>query len=232
MTSFSVESYKFLIPSATSPTPTSSTIRINVFWFTSLSLSLTTVLLGTTCMQWLREYRHYDPLTHKDALLLRHMRYEGLIRWKVPVILSLLPTLLQAALVFFFIGILDLLLGLNRAVAFIVAITIGLAMIFMVGTTIAPAIQYLLDRREDICERSDAQCPYKSPQSWACLQIMILATLVLEHIKRWATSWRIWLVEIRDLISPRKWLPPVIGSDSTSIGVVRAERFTSRRVST
>ena len=143
-------------------------------------------------MQWLREYRHYDPLTHKDALLLRHMRYEGLIRWKVPVILSLLPTLLQAALVFFFIGILDLLLGLNRAVAFIVAITIGLAMIFMVGTTIAPAIQYLLDRREDICERSDAQCPYKSPQSWACLQITILATLVLEHIKRWATSWRIW----------------------------------------
>ena len=162
-----------LTPSPPSSKPTPSAIRINVFWFTSLSLSLTTVLLGTTCMQWLREYRRYDPLTYRDSLLLRHMRYDGLIKWKVPVILSLLPTLLQAALVLFFIGTLDLLLRLNQTVAILVSITIGLPIIFMVGTTIAPAIQYILDRREDICEPSHAQCPYKSPQSWACLQRFI-----------------------------------------------------------
>ena len=63
--------------------PESKFIRINVLWFISLSLSLTTVLVGTLCMQWLREYRHYDSLTHRDALLLRQMRYEGLLRWKV-----------------------------------------------------------------------------------------------------------------------------------------------------
>jgi len=126
VTSFSVESYQLLTPSSSSPKPTSSVIRINVFWFSSLSLSLTTVLLGTTCMKWLREYRHYDPLTHKGALLLRHMRYDGLIEWKVPVILSLLPTLLEAALVLF-IGLLH---RLNETVAIIVSITIGSPMIF------------------------------------------------------------------------------------------------------
>ncbi|KAF8949894.1 hypothetical protein BDZ97DRAFT_1689529, partial [Flammula alnicola] len=45
-----------------SSSPNGPVIRINIFWFVSLSLSLTTVLLGTTCMQWLREYRHFDSL--------------------------------------------------------------------------------------------------------------------------------------------------------------------------
>jgi len=52
----------------------------------------------------------------------------------------------------------------------------------MVGTTIVPAIQYLPDRREDICEPSHAQWPYKSPQSWACLQISIFIIFILEIV--------------------------------------------------
>jgi len=75
---FSLLSWHRLCRVLPTPHPTSSMIdiRINVFWFTSLSLGLTMVLLGTTCMQWLREYRHHDSLTYIDALLLRHMRYE------------------------------------------------------------------------------------------------------------------------------------------------------------
>lgn len=139
-------------------------------------------------MQWLREYRHYDSLTHKDALLLRHMRYEGLLKWKVPTILSLLPTLLQSALVLFFVGVLQLLSAMDKTVTMAVAIAIGLALLFMLLTTIAPACQYVADHREETAHPSVAQCPYKSPQSWALLQMTLYTTIAMHHIKQWLLS--------------------------------------------
>src|SRR6188768_1131429 len=36
---------------------TSSNLRVNAFWFVSLILSLTTVLVGTVALQWLREHQ-------------------------------------------------------------------------------------------------------------------------------------------------------------------------------
>lgn len=168
--------------------PESKFIRINVLWFISLSLSLTTVLVGTLCMQWLREYRHYDSLTHRDALLLRQMRYEGLLRWKVLTIISLLPTLLQSAFVLFFAGILQLLWTTNATVTIAVAIAIAFALLFMLLTTIAPAFQYLADHREETAHPSTAQCPYKSPQSWAVLQVIIQTTIAMHHMKQWLRS--------------------------------------------
>ncbi|KDR83160.1 hypothetical protein GALMADRAFT_26591, partial [Galerina marginata CBS 339.88] len=36
------------------PTPATSSIRINNFWFISLVLSLATVLVGTISLQWIR----------------------------------------------------------------------------------------------------------------------------------------------------------------------------------
>lgn len=175
-------------PSQSQFQPTSQNVQINILWFSSLSLSLTTVLVGTVCMQWLREYRHYDSLTHKDALLLRHMRYEGLLKWKVPTILSLLPTLLQSALVLFFVGVLQLLSAMDKTVTMAVAIAIGLALLFMLLTTIAPAWQYVADHREETAHPSAAQCPYKSPQSWALLQMTLYTTIAMHHIKQWLLS--------------------------------------------
>src|SRR6266446_7680910 len=86
-----------------------SAVRINIFWFLSLTLSMATVLIGILCMQWLREFKRDAARSHKDAIAIRQMRFEGLLKWKVPMILSLLPLLLQFALVLFFAGVLDLL---------------------------------------------------------------------------------------------------------------------------
>ena len=90
-------------------TVTQAQVRINIVWFLSLTVSLTTVLVGILCLQWLREFQRDAALPHKDAVALRQMRYEGLIQWHVPGILSILPLLLQLSLVLFFIGLLDLL---------------------------------------------------------------------------------------------------------------------------
>ncbi|KAF5378741.1 hypothetical protein D9615_007003 [Tricholomella constricta] len=145
-------------------TPSPSVVRVNVFWFLSLTLSLATVLIGILCMQWLREYQRETTLSYKGGVALRQMRHEGFVAWGVPEILSLLPLLLQTALILFFAGLLDLLLSLNTVVATFIITAVGLVLLFLVITTIAPTLQYIIT---PISNLRIAQCPFKSPQSWA-----------------------------------------------------------------
>lgn len=64
-----------------------SSIRVNIVWFLSLILSLTTVLVGIIALQWIREYSHYsDSSSAKRKLAIRNMRTDGLEKWKVPEI--------------------------------------------------------------------------------------------------------------------------------------------------
>ncbi|PFH49574.1 hypothetical protein AMATHDRAFT_62892 [Amanita thiersii Skay4041] len=152
------------LPSASTFVADASVVRINIFWFLSLTLSLTTVLIGTLCLQWLREFQRDAALPNKDALALRQMRFDSLFRWKVPSILAALPLLLQCAVVLFFAGVLDLLWKRNHVVAGVLTAAIGIVVSFMVMTTVLPFAQFLYSLQRDIL--SMTQCPYKSPQSW------------------------------------------------------------------
>jgi len=140
-----------------------SDVRINAAWFLSLTLGLTTVLIGILCLQWLREYQRDAALPHKDAVALRQMRYEGLLHWRVPEILSILPILLQSSLIMFFVGLLDLLWNRNTVVAALISAVIGVVMLFLATTTALPALQHAFTKDKHLRVR---QCPYKSPQSW------------------------------------------------------------------
>ncbi|ESK84095.1 hypothetical protein Moror_11437 [Moniliophthora roreri MCA 2997] len=87
-----------------------SSIRINVFWFLSLILSLTSALFGLLCKQWVREHqRDTTTRTPGEALALRQLRRDSFEKWGVSSFLSALPILLEVALLFFFVGVLDLL---------------------------------------------------------------------------------------------------------------------------
>ncbi|KDR66600.1 hypothetical protein GALMADRAFT_30567, partial [Galerina marginata CBS 339.88] len=105
------------IASAASFSPPSSSIRVNILWFLSLILSLTTVLVGIITLQWLREYQSYPGLSPKESLAVFRMRSEGMERWYVWKIFTALPLLLQAALALFLIGVIDFLLTLDNKVA-------------------------------------------------------------------------------------------------------------------
>lgn len=141
---------------------TASSIRINTLWFTSLTLSLTSVLVGILCKQWLREYQRYENLVPQKAFSARQMRYEGLVAWHVPTIISFLPLFLQAALILFFAGVLDLLWSLQHIVASVVTIFVGLSMLLVVATTLLPGLQNIFQDNHT----PYFQCAYKSPQSW------------------------------------------------------------------
>ncbi|KAF6760650.1 hypothetical protein DFP72DRAFT_959949 [Ephemerocybe angulata] len=146
-----------------SATLTQTETRINAVWFMSLAFSLTTVLVGIMCLQWLREYQRDATLPHKDAIALRQMRFEGLIQWRVPEILSFLPMLLQISLLLFFWGLLDLLWTYNKFVAGCLTGVLGIVLFFVVITMILPTLQQAITRNDHL---RIAQCPYKSPQSW------------------------------------------------------------------
>ncbi|KAF8182032.1 hypothetical protein BJ912DRAFT_881960 [Pholiota molesta] len=167
------------------PSPTS--VRVNAFWFTSLTLSLSAVLTGILCKQWLREYQRYEGLSAKDAFPVRQLRYEGLLAWHVPGILSSLPLLLQASLVLFFGGLLDLLWTINSHVAVIASSVVGISLIYLVATTVSPSFQSLCAAltlfSSDSRERR-AQCAFKSPQSWAFRLLIIWIISLCSNLKQ------------------------------------------------
>ena len=146
-------------------TPPSHAIRINVLWSLSLSFSLTKFLVGILCMQWLREYGRDTSLPHMETFAMSQMRREGLEKWHVPTILSALSLFLQAALVLFFIGLLDFLWHLNdaTAVAIVISVFCAITFLFLAATTILPAFQCLLHANYQL---RVPQCPYRLSQAW------------------------------------------------------------------
>jgi hypothetical protein len=143
-------------------------VRINVFWFISLILSLTTVLVGTIALQWLREHQFYGGYSSKEKLAMLHMRSEAIEAWYLPQVFATLPVLLQAALVLFLAGLIDFSLPLGTKLTIPVSIIIGLTLLFLTATTVFPSFQGLsffcgLYPRKTL----PTPCPFKSPQSHA-----------------------------------------------------------------
>jgi len=186
--------------------PTSSAIRVNILWFLSLILSLTTVLSGIVSLQWLREYLRYP--THcspKQKFAIRNMRAEAFDRWYVPHILAGLPVLLQIALVLFFAGLVDFLLQLHLIVAIPVIILVSSTLLFLLLTTILPSLQALYIINSLRQDTAPNQSPFKSPQAWAFLRMTSSQTF------------RILLGYIRDVI-----LTPIIILTSTIVIVLES----------
>ncbi|KAH9478800.1 hypothetical protein JR316_0009261 [Psilocybe cubensis] len=130
---------------ANSFVPTSSSIRVNVFWFISLVLSLATVVIGIVSLQWLREHQAYESdLSSREKYALYNMRADGIKKWHVDKIFTSLPLLLQSALVLFLGGIIDFLHAIGYwAVTIPVAVVISFILLFLIATTLLPCLQVL-----------------------------------------------------------------------------------------
>ncbi|KAF4612232.1 hypothetical protein D9613_003859 [Agrocybe pediades] len=170
-------------PNAFKPSP--AVLRMNISWFMAMTLSLCTVLIGTICLQWIREYQRNTRLGPKRALAVRQMRHDGFIEWKVPFICSLLPVLLQASLLLFFWGLLEFLWMLNTTLTVLVSIIIAAAVFFMVATIVAPAMQCIYADSDELHNYN--QCAYKSPQA---LIFSVFAFTVAIFVIQICRAWR------------------------------------------
>lgn len=139
-------------PSITVSTPSLPTgvqIRINTLWFLSLAFSLVASLMAIVVQQWLREYPLPGHLTTRERVRLRQYRYKNLLKWGIPQIVSVLPVLLQVALVLFLSGLCYLLATLNDVVAKTFIAFVGVALFAYSASTILPI--------------AFSRCPYRSP---------------------------------------------------------------------
>ncbi len=141
--------------SSTNPTapftPNTLDLWVNGLWFSSLTLSLAAALFAVLADEW---YCHYlspvagDPKVRSRT---RHLRYTGLIEWRVSTLINLLPVLLHLSLGLFFVGLVISLLALQRGIALVIGIlSLAILMAYFV-TNILPTLY--------------PECPYKTPLS-------------------------------------------------------------------
>ncbi|EJD48844.1 hypothetical protein AURDEDRAFT_25043, partial [Auricularia subglabra TFB-10046 SS5] len=193
VTAFTVESYKWLqndsgdrtvqllahianllddtgppiLPPSTSAIHDAAAVRINVYWFLSLTLSLSSALVGILAKQWINEYDRDAGRTHPEAMGIRQMKYDSLDTWRVSEIVHSVPLLLELAIGSFLIGMLELLWQLNTLVAGPIILVAGVLGVFYLATTILPAIHFVYW----LLRPASTQCPYKSPQAWIIVRV-------------------------------------------------------------
>ncbi|THH00790.1 hypothetical protein EW026_g1796 [Hermanssonia centrifuga] len=131
MTSFSVAA-GFINSTEPNPRPidTSSfavpdAVRINMLWVLSLTFSLIAAFLALAVQQWLRHIPLPEDMTIRQSTRLRQFRQEGLGHWRVPMIVSFLPILVQVAVILFLIGLLYLLRPLNHDIGLAFTVVAG-----------------------------------------------------------------------------------------------------------
>ncbi|KIM36632.1 hypothetical protein M413DRAFT_286024 [Hebeloma cylindrosporum] len=173
VTPFVIESYPLLQTgnqndATNAKGPLSSSIRINIFWFLSLVLSLTTALMGIITAQWLREHLSYpERLTPEQTFAILNMKTSMLKKWRVRGIISSLSVLLQISVLLFFAGLIQFLIPLEvDAVTIPVIALVGLSGLFPIVTTVLPALHIYIWQKETIVGGDvPVPCPYKSPQA-------------------------------------------------------------------
>lgn len=107
---------------------------VNCLWITSLVFSLSTSLVGILVKQWLADY---DTMVQEESMVscvMRQNRYDNLVRWRLPEIVSWLPVLLHASLFLFLAGLVIFLFPLDPSTA-----SLGLVLTILVSSSYSAA---------------------------------------------------------------------------------------------
>ena len=165
-------------------------VWVNIMWLISLILSLTCALIATLLQQWARRYieipRYTDALRHRARV--RSLLLSGALLYRVPLIISILPTLLHLSVFLFFGGLVITFHTIHKKVAIAVDAAVGVSGLAYIVMSILPCL--------------DVKCPYRTPISqmlWysyhafvsfaaLCLHRGIRVLLVLTRGQRWFAS--------------------------------------------
>jgi hypothetical protein len=110
--------------------PTSRDLWLNGVWFVSLALTLMMALMIGIVKQWLAKYLAGVTGSACERSCTREFRYQGMSFWGVALIVELLPMLMNAALLLFFVGLILYLQDLTGNGAITKAIIILTCIIF------------------------------------------------------------------------------------------------------
>ncbi|KAH9830204.1 uncharacterized protein C8Q71DRAFT_686570, partial [Rhodofomes roseus] len=142
------------LPSSSSPsTPPPPPRWIATLWFISLVFSLSAASVALAINQWLNFHVERTALrSAPQKVWTWRLRRDAIDRWKVESMVSLLPCLLQIALVLFLVGIIGYLQEIGADITIPSMVFIGILFLFLVITSTLPAlVEY---------------SPHKSLQAW------------------------------------------------------------------
>jgi hypothetical protein len=130
--------------------PGTAMIWVNALWLISLVLSLTCALIATLLQQWSRRYNQtpqlVDTLRHRARV--RSLLAVGMRKYKIPVIIETLPTLLHLSVYFFLGGLMIAFHTINKMVAIAVDVAVGVSGLAYIALNILPCL--------------DVKCPYRT----------------------------------------------------------------------
>ncbi|KAF8266731.1 hypothetical protein EI94DRAFT_1584058, partial [Lactarius quietus] len=147
--------------------PSASAVRVNVYWFLSLILSLTCALSATLMQQWARRYRE---LAQRRGAIHRRGRmrayiFDGINRFGMTRAVATMPTLLHISVFLFFAGLVEFLFPIYATVAHA---TLGCIGAFTIAYAILTALPNIY-----------VNCPYATPLSgltWRISQFSVFAS--------------------------------------------------------
>ncbi|KAK7024759.1 hypothetical protein R3P38DRAFT_3532470 [Favolaschia claudopus] len=120
----------FQLPSSPPPpfTPPLTSLICNGFWFISLGLSLSCALIATFVQQWAREFLHKADVHCAPLVRARifSFLYYGLKRFKMHIVVEIIPLLLHLALFSFFAGLVAFLIPVSTGMTAIAVTLLGL----------------------------------------------------------------------------------------------------------
>ena len=145
---------------------------MNTAWYVSLTLSILAALFAIAVQQWLRHLQIPKHIPLREAIRLRQLRHRGIVRYQVPIIISILPALVQISVVLFLIGLLQYVRNVDQQVALPFTVVSSTALVLFVIVSLIPLV--------------DPSCPYKSPIVHIVWQIgwivAVITTVIFTNI--------------------------------------------------
>ncbi|KAF9025272.1 hypothetical protein BDZ89DRAFT_1183564 [Hymenopellis radicata] len=117
--------------------PNSINVWINGFWSVSLTCSLGVALAAVLVKQWLHHYMSLPSGTPGIRSHIRHFRYMGLERWRVRVIIGMLPLIMHISLALFLAGFTLFFIPLRTSIAYAIGtITVVLCVLYLASNAL------------------------------------------------------------------------------------------------
>lgn len=142
------------------PTKAAVAGTVNILWISALILTLGVASTAISVNQWLYTFPRQDTELTRQSVRMWSFLRRGLMRWRVPVIINLLPIMLQLALSLFLIGLVQLLWTANKVAAYVIMVMVAVIVAVPIVTALIPSVS--------------PDCPFKSPQAWWILRIWVL----------------------------------------------------------
>ncbi len=160
-------------------------VWINGLWVVSLVTSLVVALSAVLVKQWLHRYMTFPSGTPGLRSHIRQFRFMGLEKWRVRIIIGMLPIIMHISLMLFLAGFALFYVQLRASLAWAVGtITVLVCVLYLVSNTI-PIIF--------------PQCPYQTPLTDFIHHVCQVVSFSIQSIRHYC------FVAYRDI---RKWAGP------------------------